>query len=48
MAKRIVKKFGSKSLIIIENDILKLLKIEGIGKKRISMIKKAWEEQKAD
>ena len=46
MAKRIVKEFGKESLNIIENDIAKLLKIEGIGKKRISMIEKAWEDQK--
>lgn len=46
MAKRIVKVFGSKSLDIIENDISKLLKVQGIGKKRILMIEKAWEEQK--
>lgn len=46
MAKRIVKKFGIKSLDIIENHIDKLAEIEGIGKKRIQMISKAWEEQK--
>ncbi|MCK5312599.1 MAG: Flp pilus assembly complex ATPase component TadA, partial [Desulfobacteraceae bacterium] len=46
MAKRIVKRFGKESLDIIENNISKLLKIDGIGKKRISMIEKAWEEQK--
>jgi exodeoxyribonuclease V alpha subunit len=46
MAKRIVKKFGKASLDIIENNISKLLLIEGIGKKRVLMIEKAWEEQK--
>ena len=46
MAKRIVKKFGLKSLDIIEKDIDKLSKVEGIGKKRIKMISVAWEEQK--
>lgn len=46
MAKRIVKKFGTKSLDIIENDIEKLTKIEGIGKKRIKMIQQAWDAQK--
>ena len=46
MAKRIVKQFGIKSLDIIEKDITKLSKVEGIGKKRIEMIKKAWDEQK--
>ncbi len=46
MAKRIVKQFGIKSLDIIEKDITKLSKVEGIGKKRIEMIKVAWDEQK--
>ena len=46
MAKRIVKKFGIKSLEIIENDINKLNEVEGIGKKRIKMIATAWDEQK--
>ena len=46
MAKRIVKQFGIKSLDIIEKDIEKLSKVDGIGKKRIEMIRKAWDEQK--
>ncbi len=46
MAKRIVKKFGKDSLEIIEHDIQKLLKVPGIGKKRVEMIEKAWEDQK--
>jgi exodeoxyribonuclease V alpha subunit len=46
MAKRIVKMFKEKTLEIIENDIKKIAKVEGIGLKRIDMIKKAWEEQK--
>lgn len=46
MAKRIVKAFGIKSLDIIETDIDSLAQIDGIGKKRIEMIKQAWEEQK--
>ncbi len=46
MAKRIVRKFGKKTLDIIENDIEKLSEVDGIGKKRIGMIKKAWDEQK--
>lgn len=47
MAKRIVKKFGKKALFVIENETDKLLKVEGIGKKRIAEIKKAWDEQKS-
>lgn len=46
MAKRIVKKFKEETLNVIEKDIEQLADIEGIGKKRIAMIKKAWEEQK--
>lgn len=46
MADRIVERFKDRSLDIIENDIQKLSNIEGIGKKRIDLIKKAWEEQK--
>jgi len=46
MARRIVKQFGIKSLDIIEKDIDSLLKVEGVGKKRIKMIATAWDEQK--
>jgi exodeoxyribonuclease V alpha subunit len=46
MAGRIVKKFGKKTLDVIENDIEKLGTVEGIGKKRIAMIQQAWDEQK--
>ncbi|MBN2125058.1 MAG: ATP-dependent RecD-like DNA helicase [Deltaproteobacteria bacterium] len=46
MAKRIVNKFGKKTLDVIEKDIGKLTEVEGIGKKRIMMIQRAWEEQK--
>ena len=46
MAKRIVKMFGEKTLDIIENEIDRLVDVEGIGQKRIGMIRKAWEEQK--
>ncbi|MGD9082072.1 MAG: ATP-dependent RecD-like DNA helicase [Desulfobacterales bacterium] len=46
MAGRIVKKFGDQTLDVIENDIQKLSQVKGIGKKRIGMIQKAWDEQK--
>jgi exodeoxyribonuclease V alpha subunit len=46
MAKRIVKLFKEETLDIIEKDTDKLAEVEGIGKKRIGMIKKAWAEQK--
>lgn len=46
MARRIVKKYGEQTLDIIENEIDKLEQVEGIGSKRIEMIRKAWEDQK--
>ena len=46
MAKKIVQCFKEHTLDIIENNIKKLTKIEGIGKKRVLMIKKAWDDQK--
>jgi exodeoxyribonuclease V alpha subunit len=46
MAKRIVKMFKEKTLEVIENEIDRLVDVEGIGQKRIGMIRNAWEEQK--
>jgi exodeoxyribonuclease V alpha subunit len=46
MAKRIVKKFERETLDIIEQEIEKLTEVDGIGSKRIEMIKKAWADQK--
>ncbi|OQX65008.1 MAG: recombinase RecD [Desulfococcus sp. 4484_242] len=46
MAKRIVKAFGAETLNIIEKDIDSLSRVEGIGAKRIDMIRKAWADQK--
>ncbi|MDA8079362.1 MAG: helix-hairpin-helix domain-containing protein, partial [Nitrospiraceae bacterium] len=46
MAKRLVDRFGTKTLDVIENDSRKLHEVEGIGTKRIEMIKQAWEEQR--
>ena len=46
MAERIVKRFDKATLDIIENDIDRLIDVEGIGKKRVMMIKKAWDDQK--
>ncbi len=46
MAKRIVKKFGRETLNVIEKDIDKLAQVNGIGAKRVAMIKSAWDEQK--
>jgi exodeoxyribonuclease V alpha subunit len=46
MASRIVKRFGKETLDVIENRIGELEKVEGIGRKRIEMIERAWSEQK--
>ena len=46
MAKRIVKTFGKETLDVIEQEIKKLIEVEGIGKKRVEMIRKAWADQK--
>ena len=46
MAKRIVKKFGKQTLQTIEDKIERLTEVDGIGKKRIGMIMRAWEDQK--
>jgi exodeoxyribonuclease V alpha subunit len=45
-AKRIVRKFREDTIRIIEEEPERLLEVEGIGEKRVEMIRKAWEEQK--
>ena len=46
MAKRMVKQFGEDTLDVIENSVERLAAVDGIGKKRVEMIKRAWDEQK--
>jgi exodeoxyribonuclease V alpha subunit len=46
MAKRIVNRFGEDTLTVIEKNIERLVEVDGIGKKRIEMIQKAWDDQK--
>lgn len=46
MAERIVKQFGNQTLDIIEDQAERLAEVEGIGKKRIGMIRQAWDDQK--
>ena len=46
MSERIVEKFGLDTLEVIEKKPERLSEVEGIGSKRISMIKKTWDEQK--
>jgi exodeoxyribonuclease V alpha subunit len=46
-AKKIVEKFGVETLDVIEQSPRKLLRVDGIGEKRLEQIKRAWAEQKA-
>ncbi len=46
MAKRLVSEFGPDTLNVIETDIKRLREVEGIGLKRIEMIRNAWDDQK--
>jgi exodeoxyribonuclease V alpha subunit len=46
MSERIVEKFGIHTLEVIEKKPERLSEVEGIGPKRISMIRKAWGDQK--
>lgn len=45
-AKKLVAQFGADVLEIIDNEPEKLLTLEGIGKKRLTQIISAWDEQK--
>ena len=46
-ASRLVSKFGTKVLDIIERFPRRLLEVDGIGKVRLDRIRKAWAEQKS-
>jgi exodeoxyribonuclease V alpha subunit len=46
MAERIVKEFGEKTLEVIEHQPEELARIEGLGPKRVEMIKKGWADQR--
>jgi exodeoxyribonuclease V alpha subunit len=46
MSKRIVKLFGKETLDVIEESVDRLSEVEGIGEKRLGMIRKAWADQK--
>lgn len=45
-AKRIVKQFGMDTISVIEDTPDRLSEVEGIGQKRIAVIKESWEKQK--
>ena len=46
MAERIVIAFGAETLNVIEDQPERLYKVEGVGPKRVLMIKAAWQEQR--
>ncbi|MFH1679476.1 MAG: ATP-dependent RecD-like DNA helicase, partial [Candidatus Eisenbacteria bacterium] len=46
MAKRIVARFGTDSLDVIDRDPSRLLEVDGIGNKRLSMIEEGWTGQR--
>ena len=46
MAALIVRKFGMDTMDIIENEPDKLSRVPGIGRKRVEIIKEAWEAQR--
>lgn len=46
-AKRIVKHFGTDTLEIIEHHPDRLREVLGVGKKRVEMVTRAWEEQRS-
>jgi exodeoxyribonuclease V alpha subunit len=45
-AKRIVQRFGMRTLEILEKAIERLAEVEGIGPKRLDTIRQSWEEQR--
>ena len=45
-AEKIVRSFGERALDIMDSNIGRLLEVEGIGVKKLDVIKKGWEEQK--
>ena len=46
-AKRIVAHFGATTLDIIDSEVGRLIEVAGVGKKRVSLIRHAWAEQRA-
>jgi exodeoxyribonuclease V alpha subunit len=46
LASRIVEHFGSETMDVMNTRIERLLEIEGIGSKKLSGIRKAWDEQR--
>lgn len=45
-ARRIVDRFGTDTINILNSDIERLLEVEGIGPKKLDVIRSAWDEQR--
>lgn len=45
-AEKIISVFGDRAIEILDDNIERLLEIDGIGKKKLEQIKKGWDEQK--
>ncbi len=43
MARRIVARFGTGTFEVLDNDIGRLIEVNGIGRKRVAFIRSAWE-----
>lgn len=46
LARRIVKKFGPRTIEVIANEPERILEVEGVGQVKLREIKKSWEENK--
>jgi exodeoxyribonuclease V alpha subunit len=46
IAERIVERFGEDTLEVIEKHPNRLLRVEGLGRKRVASVKKAWKEHR--
>jgi exodeoxyribonuclease V alpha subunit len=47
MARRIVERFGEKTLDVMDRHMERLSEVEGLGEKRTDMMREAWQAQKA-
>jgi exodeoxyribonuclease V alpha subunit len=46
MAKRVVNRFQEETLNVIDQEVVRLREVEGIGDYRLAQIRKAWDDQK--
>ncbi len=46
IAERIVKRFGDRTLEVIDKEPDRLLRVDGLGPKRVAAVKKAWREHR--